>query len=153
VYSHQRYVTITGYHRAGTPTQIATIPLDQLTSLLPQPVVAPPPSQARLSEPNRYPVNEHELWERIFTHDRYGAQHLRRFHGDLSLDGGDHSLTVIRRLNCLARWTFCDALRMRNLMLLSPLTNAKWFEKRGAGDWLDYQIADAITHVGGRRGR
>ena len=48
--------------------------------------------------------------------------------------------TVIRLLNCLARWTQCDPTRMRRMMLLSPLANDKWFEKRGGGDWLDYQI-------------
>ena len=106
-----------------------------------------------LSEPNRCPVGEYELWKRIFTRDRYGAQHLRRFQGDLSLDGSDHSLTVIRLLNCLARWTQGDASKIRSMMLLLPLVNAKWFARRGAGDWLDYQIADAVDYVGGRHGR
>jgi hypothetical protein len=41
---------------------------------------------------------------------------------------------------------------MRSMMLLSPLANQKWFEKRGAGDWLDHQIADAIVYVSGRKG-
>ena len=147
LYSRQRYMTITGHHLAGTPPQITTIPLDQLTALLPRPIVAPQPAQTMLSQPNRYPVGEHELWERIFMHDKYGAYHLRRFQGNVSLDGGDHSLTVIRLLNCLARWTHGDAVRMRAMILMSSLANAKWFEKRGGGDWLDYQIADAIAYV------
>jgi hypothetical protein len=42
---------------------------------------------------------------------------------------------------------------MHTMMLLSPLTNPKWFERRGGGDWLGYQIADAIAYAGGRRGR
>jgi len=79
MYSHQRYVTITGHQLAGAPTKIAAIPLNQLTSLLPQRVVEPQPAQTMLSQPNRYPVDEAELWERIFAHDRYGVQHLRRF--------------------------------------------------------------------------
>jgi primase-polymerase (primpol)-like protein len=95
----------------------------------------------------QYPVSDLELWERIFTHDKYGADHLRRFQGDNALDRGDHSFTVIRLLNCLARWTHCDPIRMRNMILLSPLANEKWFEKRGGGDWLDHQIADAIAYV------
>lgn len=33
----------------------------------------------------------------------------RQVQGDTSLDRGDHSLTVIRLLNCLARWTGGDA--------------------------------------------
>jgi primase-polymerase (primpol)-like protein len=95
----------------------------------------------------QYPVSDLELWERIFTHDKYGADHLRRFQGDNALDRGDHSFTVIRLLNCLARWTHCDPIRMRNMILLSPLANEKWFEKRGGEDWLDHQIADAIAYV------
>jgi hypothetical protein len=95
-----------------------------------------------------------ELWERIFAHDKYGHQHLQRFQGDSSLDRGDHSFTVIRLLNCLVRWTQCDPGRMRSMMLLSPLANEKWFEKRGGVDWLDYQIADAIAYMSGQsRGR
>ena len=78
-------------------------------------------------------------------------EHERRFQGDLSLDRNDHSLAVIRLLNCLARWTDADPIRMRNLMLLSPLANDKWFSRRGQGDWLDHQIADAIRHVRGRK--
>jgi hypothetical protein len=49
----------------------------------------------------------------------------------------------------LARWTQCDPGRMCNMMLMSPRANEKWFEKRGGGDWLDYQIADAIAYVSG----
>ncbi len=48
-------------------------------------------------------MGDMELWERIFSHDKYGQQHLQRFYGDTSHDRGDHSFTVIRLLNCLAR--------------------------------------------------
>lgn len=91
-----------------------------------------------------------QLWTRIFEHDRYGAQHSQRFNGDMSLDGNDHSLTVLRLLNTLARWTQGDAARMRSMMLRSPLVNDKWFSKRGDADWLDRQIADAIRYTGFR---
>ena len=64
-----------------------------------------------LPELHHNPVDAQALWERIFAHDRYGAQHVRRFQGDVSLDGGDHLLTVIRLLNCLARWTHGDAAK------------------------------------------
>lgn len=37
------------------------------------------------------------------------------------------------------------------MMLLSPLANEKWLQKRGQVDWLDYQIADAIRFTGGNR--
>lgn len=151
VYSQSRYVTITGQHVAGTPPIIAVVSSDLLNSLLPlapKKVVKP---HVQVVKRDNQLITDDELWQRIFAHDQYGAQHLRRFQGDLSLDGGDHSFTVIRLLNCLARWTNGDALRMRNLMLLSPLANAKWFEQRGQGDWLDHQIADAIRYTSGKK--
>lgn len=152
LYAQARYVTITGHHVAGTPQQIMPVTLDTLTSIVPQPAPEPVRSPASPSQPKYYAVPDLELWERIFTHDKYGNQHLRRFQGDTSIDRGDHSLTVIRLLNCLARWTKGDAARIRTMMLLSPLANNKWFEKRGDGDWLDYQIANAIAYVSSRQG-
>jgi putative DNA primase/helicase len=152
VYSHSRYVTITGHHWAGTPQNITTVTREVLAGLVPHATEAQQSaSQTHNPETPHYPASDQELWQCIFTHDKYGDQHWRRFNGDVSLDRGDHSFTVIRLLNCLARWTKCDAARMRTLILMSPLANEKWFERRGAGDWLAYQIADAIAYVQGRQ--
>lgn len=153
VYSHSRYVTITGHRVAGTPPTISVILPDVIASLL-----SPMPKQGssvqtHASRPEAFLGSDMELWDRIFTQDKYGHHHLRRFQGDTSFDRGDHSFTVIRLLNCLARWTHCDPGRMRSMMLLSPLANDKWFEKRGAGDWLDHQIADAISYISGAKNR
>ena len=150
VYSHSRYVTITGHHVTGTPPEISVVSTDLIASLLP--AASEPASSASIpvARPVAYSASDTELWELIFAHDKYGHQHLKRFQGDTSLDRGDHSFTVIRLLNCLARWTQCDAGKMRNMILMSPLANEKWFEKRGEGDWLDYQIADAIGYIGGQ---
>lgn len=152
VYSHSRYVTVTGQHVAGTPVTICPASPDFITGLVPpQPVYISSPSQ-HVATSEQYPLSDVDLWEHIFAHDRYGHHHLQRFQGDSSLDRGDHSFTVIRLLNCLAGWTHCDPIRMRSMMLSSSLANDKWFEKRGAGDWLDYQIADAVAYVSGRQG-
>jgi putative DNA primase/helicase len=94
VYSHSRYVTITGHHVAGTPSAISPVSPDVITSLL------PPVPEHTSSTPSRTPrseqshVGDAELWERIFAHDKYGSQHLKRFQGDTSLDRGDHSFMV-----------------------------------------------------------
>ena len=96
------------------------------------------------AQPYAIDLDHAELWERIFTHDRFGEQHRRRFLGDASLDGGNHSLTVIRLLNCLARWTVGDAATMRAMMTMSPLANDKRWSKRGNRDWLGYTIEDAV---------
>lgn len=129
LYAHSRYVTMTGHHVAGTPLTIIPTELDIVTSLIPREATISPISQPDKNNLRLQSLGETELWERIFTHDRYGPQHLQRFQGDTSLERGDHSFTVIRLLNCLARWTHCDAGRMRTMMLMSPLANEKWFEK------------------------
>lgn len=151
VYSHSRFLTITGHHLAHTPATINPTQLADLESLLPQQQVADH-QLSRPSEPQRVRREEDAgaLWQRIFEHDKYGAQHLRRFQGDTSQDRNDHSYTVIRLLNCLAAWTQCDTEMMRAMMLMSSLKNTKWLEKRGKGDWLDHQIADAVTYIRSR---
>lgn len=149
VYSQSRYVTITGHHVRGTPNGITAASPDLIASLLlPPEQVSKAPTSASRQEQD--PIDDMGLWERIFAHDRYGQQHRQRFYGDTSLDRGDHSFTVIRLLNCLARWTQCNPIKMRSMMVMSPLANEKCFEKRGSGDWLDHQIADAIAYVSGR---
>jgi putative DNA primase/helicase len=77
VYSHSRYVTVTGHHVAGTPPTISAVSGDLITSLLPtapEPAASPPP---QVSRPERYAVDNTELWERIFTHDKFGSASSR----------------------------------------------------------------------------
>lgn len=147
VYSHSRFVTLTGQRLPDSPHQIARLDNGQIEALLPAEdnhtsAVARPTTPGQMSSAD----NAHR-WDFIFAHDRLGEAHRRRFLGDTSLDGGDHSLTVIRLLNCLARWTKGDAAQMRAMLLASPLANEKWTSRRGKGDWLNYQIADAIRYV------
>ncbi len=151
MYSHSRYVTLTGNHVDGTPLEITNVNPSILQSLRPpeQPPHATSTINTPFPEAKKLPGRSDLTWEQIFRYDKLGAAHLRRFHGDLSLDHGDHSLAVLRLLNALARWSGGDAAQIRALMLQSPLANDKWFSKRGNGnrDWLDYQIADAINYV------
>ena len=148
LYSHSRFLTLTGHHLEGTPPAIATVMPAALQALLR--VEREPNVPTRVEHASPVPdADGMALWAHIFAHDKYGAQHERRFYGDLSRDRNDHSLAVIRMLNTLARWTDGDAARMRALMLLSPLANEKWLSKRGQGDWLDHQIMDAIRYVRG----
>lgn len=147
IYSHARFLTLTGNHLAGTPGEVLAIDAARLATLIPIETYDEPVHRAPTRHPPASSVGHDVLWERIFTHDRFGEQHRQRFLGDTSLDGGDHSLTVIRLLNTLARWTGGDAAQMRALMERSPLANPKWWSKRGSMDWLDRQIADAIGHV------
>lgn len=148
IYSHHRYVTITGNCLSSTSSAVAQVGPDMISALIPQsPRIENAPKTVE-DNPPKYTASNDVLWQRIFAHDKYGAHHLRRFQGDINMDGGDHSFTVIRLLNCLARWTRCNPIQMREMMLMSPLVNEKWLTKRGEGDWLDHQIADAIAYVG-----
>ena len=149
LYTHSRFLTMTGHHMEGTSQEIVTVSQEQITTLVPDAVrdVAPYATSSQQREQMYAVPSDMGLWERIFEHDRYGAQHLQRFHGDTSPDGNDHSLTVLRLLNTLSRWTGGDPVKMRSMMLLSPLANEKWFSKRGKMDWLDYQIANAISYT------
>lgn len=147
IYSRERFLTVTGNHLAGTPAELRPVDAGTLTSLIPEARPGTPVSPAVSGELWRHDVAPNELWERIFTHDRFGAQHRQRFLGDTSLDGGDHSPTVIRLLNTLARWTDGDAAQMRALMERSPLANDKWWSRRGDRDWLQCQIEDAVTFL------
>ena len=147
VYSHSRFLTVTGQHLDGTPETVSSVGADTIEALFSErEAAAKAPLQVR-TKPLLDAAVDPDLWQCIFAHDRFGEQHLRRYGGDTSLDGGDHSLTVIRLLNCLARWTQCDAARMRTMMLMSPLANEKWLQRRGQVDWLDYQIEDAIRYI------
>ncbi len=147
VYAHSRFLTVTGHHLPGTPDTIMTVDAELIQALVPSSTSVARSHQISPGEQIAYQGDDRDLWERIFQVDRFGAQHRQRFEGDLSLDGADHSMTVLRILNCLARWTGGDADRMRKMMLMSPLANEKWFSKRGTRDWLDYQIEDAIRYV------
>jgi putative DNA primase/helicase len=147
VYAHSRFLTVTGTRIAGSPVDINSVDPSVLQSLLPpqsSPAPSPTPHEAK-----PFAITDDELWRRIFIFDRQGAAHEQRFRGQ-TIDQ-DHSLTVLRLLNALARWTGGDAVRMRQMMLMSPLANDKWFSRRGTVDWLDYQIADAIRYVKGER--
>lgn len=151
IYSHSRFLTFTGHHYPATPREIRQVESTELERLLPDIAedTAEGPSGIRTENTRSYQSEKPDaLWERIFQHDQYGEAHRQRFMGNTSVDQGDHSLAVIRLLNCLARWTDGDYDQMRAMMLLSPLANAKWFSQRGKGDWLDYQIRDAISFIG-----
>lgn len=149
LYSHSRFLTLTGNHVDGTPPTIAAVSRDQISTLVPGSVPDGALYQAQIRSRGQASKvrSDIELWEQIFSHDRFGGTHRERFLGDTSPDGRDHSLTVLRLLNTLARWTDGDPVKMRSMMLLSPLANEKWFSKRGKQDWLDYQIANAIAYV------
>jgi primase-polymerase (primpol)-like protein len=70
VYSHSRYVTVTGHHVPGTPRTIAAVSDKLITDLLPtipEPAALP---HSQTSRPERYAVNDAELGERIFAHDK-----------------------------------------------------------------------------------
>lgn len=92
-------------------------------------------------------VEDEVLLERIFQHDLYGSEHQQRFNGQVPVvDKGDRSLTDYRLAQAFARWTK-DQSKVRKLMLQSKLVRPKWFESRGAIDWLELLISKALQSV------
>ncbi len=123
IYNCERFLAITGHPLTVTPDDIRPYTTDQLAALISVEPRAAPVQLAPSSGAQRSSAEHDDLWEHIFAHDRFLEQHRRRFLGDTSLDGGDHSLTVIRLLNTLARWTLGDAAKMRATISLLPTTN------------------------------
>lgn len=149
IYSRERFATLTGNVLDDRP--IATADLTWLYELFPQ--VKPTTNSIATSLVSvRQPVTPDDagLWERIFRLDKLGPTHQARFNGDLSADKGDHSLAVICLLNCLAKWTSGDAMRMERMIRQTRLDQSKFDDNRRDWPWLTGRIMDAINYTKGR---
>lgn len=149
IYSGERFATLTGNVVHNTP--IARADLQWIYNQFP-PAKLPATSITTLSLSceDSPATDDAGTWERIFKLDKQGPAHDARFHGDLAGDAGDHSLAVIRLLNCLARWTQGDGPRMDRMIRMAHLDQSKFDAKRGAQTWLQGQILDAISYVRGK---
>lgn len=149
IYSKERFATLTGNLMDDRP--IATADLGWLYAMFPQvePSKDSSITTSLLCERQPIPQDDAGLWERIFKLDGFGSAHESRFNGDLSSDNGDHSLAVIRLLNCLARWTNGDQMRMERMIRQTHLTY-KFDDNRHGWPWIQGRILDAINYTKGR---
>ena len=145
IYSSDRWMTVTG---RCNPTRSLVIPerTVELAELIRRTF---PDTSATFSPLPTLPDDE-DIWQRLFN-ARSGSFFHSLYRGDTSVCQNDRSRGVIMLANQLALMTDGDAARMKRLLYQTGLVCEKWEEKRGGQTWLDYQIADAISYVSGRR--
>jgi putative DNA primase/helicase len=143
IYSSQRWMTITGRANPSAPKVIPD-QTDEVAQLIEQ--YFPAEETTVFHAPQETTVDDHELWERLFR-SKHGDFVQALYRGDLSVVSNDHSRGVIMLANLLAVFTDGDEARMKQMFLQTGLVNDKWFEKRGAVTWIEYQIRDAVVYV------
>ena len=159
LYNHSRYLTVTGNHLAGTPSELheRLTALRELYRLYLQPPKSQPSAPERVGNPVQMSQTDEEVTERMFG-GKLGELYREIYHGDLShvYSGGeagtpDESRADVLLFNALAFYTGQDAGQMRRILLGSPRAGQrmeKW-ERRVSGEtsYLDYQIADSIRYA------
>jgi hypothetical protein len=138
VYSHGRFLTVTGQHLPGTPTTVEGADLDAIClEIFPpeQPPAAPRPRRAFSAD-----GDDGDLIERARS-ARNGAKFSALWDGDTSAHGGDDSAADQALCNHLAFWTDYDAERVDRLFRSSGLFRPKW----NRGDYRDRTISNALS--------
>ena len=148
VYSSKRWMTVTG---RSNPKLSLLIPerTDEIAQLMEHHF--PDTSVAVEFTPHPHLPDDDDIWQ-CLLHGRNSSFFAALYQGDTSVCYHDHSRAVILLANQLAYMTNCDAARMKRLLYQTSLVCEKWEEKRGQQTWIDYQIADAISYVAGKRG-
>ena len=146
IYSSARWMTITG---RANPKALGEIPerteeLQKLFAMYFEREESP-----KFVTPAT-PADDMGIWERLFR-AKEGGFFRSLYAGDTSVCYNDHSRAVIMLANQLAIMTDGDAAQMKRLLLQTGLVDDKWFTKRGAETWIDYQIRDAIRYTSLRR--
>ena len=77
IYSHSRFVTMTGHHMERTPISLASLCAEEISALIPTDADSDVRAPAAPLHVERRVQDEYDmaLWERIFEHDRFGSQH------------------------------------------------------------------------------
>lgn len=148
MYETERFMTVTGHHLRGTPTQVL-----ERTEQLQQLHVRIFGNQSQEScqpAPSEMPESDWQLWLSMF--EASGGGRVRQlFEGDISGSRNDPSQAVIDLGNALAYWTKNDRTRMKRMLYQTALKRDKWEERRGEITWLDYQINDCIAYLSRRK--
>lgn len=145
VYSSNRWMSVTG---RSNPKQSLVIP-DRTAEIAELISRYFPETRPEFSP---YPVlpDDETIWQRLFA-AQSGLFFEALYRGDTSVCYNDHSRAVIMLANQLALMTDGDSERMKRLLYQTGLASEKWEERRGAQTWIEYQIADAIAYISGRR--
>lgn len=124
MYSHGRYLTMTGAHLEGTPTTVQERD-PELKALHAEifPPVLPPMRVQHNAQP--LDMDDAELVTRAKAATN-GAHFSRLWEGDTSAHGGDDSAADLALCSLLAFWTGRDAGRIDRLFKMSGLYRQKW---------------------------
>jgi primase-polymerase (primpol)-like protein len=150
IYDHARFLTVTGAHVAGTPTDVRKVPDDVLAGVVAAMVAKLPvkpktsPLIAHQAAAGTADLDDAELLRRMFA-GRNGNAIARLYHGDFS-DYGSQSDGDARLAGALAFWSGCDAEQMDRLFRASGLMRAKWHTRRGSSTYGGVTVARAIAN-------
>ena len=148
MYETERFMTVTGHHLPGTPTQVLKR-TEQLQQLHVR-IFGNQTHESCPAAPSEMPASDWQLWLSVF--EASGGGRVRQlFEGDISGSSNDPSQAVIDLGNALAYWTNNDKQRMKRMFYQTALKRDKWEERRGEITWLDYQINDCIAYISRRK--
>lgn len=161
LYNFNRYLTVTGNHWPGTPSEVCDR-YDELRILYSKYLlpIAPAPRPARHQETASLDQSDSVVLDRLFS-GKLGALYRQIYNGNTADVSGrergetDQSRADVLLFNGLAFYTYQDADQMRRILLSSPRYNQrahKWHKRvQGETTYLEYQIADSIRYTQAKR--
>lgn len=139
IYGEGRYLTMTGNHLDGTPTEINDRQ-DELSAFLAR---NPRPSSSPRLRAVSVPTRTDEEVLQCAAAARNGEKFCRLWRGDTSLYGGDHSRADLALCNLLWYWSG-DEAQVDRLFRQSGLMREKWDSPRNASTYGEDLIRKAM---------
>lgn len=137
-YDSARYLTVTGNHLPGTPTEIRACSPEEMAALhadfLGGPEVEAPAARGPAAAP--VSLDDQEVVERMLR-SREGARIGRLMAGDSSDHGGDESAADLALANYLVFWTGGDVAQADRIFRNSGRMREKW-DRRHSADGRTY---------------
>ena len=156
IYEADRYLTVTGRHLEGMPTQIHRRD-EELKSLYDEMFsrkAKPGRGGATITSKGAADASDDELIDKA-RHAKNGAKFSALFdHGDTSEYSGDDSAADMALMNILAFWTGRDASRMEAIFGRSALGQRdKWTSRTDYREWTIDNAIENCTDVYGSKSR
>ena len=137
-YDSARYLTVTGDHLPGTPTEIRACSPEEMAALHSELLGGPEAEAPAARGPAAAPVSldDQEVVERMLR-SREGARIGRLMAGDSSDYGGDESAADMALANYLVFWTSGDVAQADRIFRNSGRMREKW-DRRHSSDGRTY---------------
>ena len=139
LYGDRRYLTMTGNHLNGTPTEIHDRNYELRAFLAKYDRASSTPRRITSTAPRR---EDEQVLQRA-TAARNGARFRRLWQGDTSAYGHDHSRADLALCSMLFYWSG-DEAQVDRLFRLSGLMRPKWDSPRGASSYGENIIKRAM---------